>query len=287
MCSTSREAGAEQAEALKTTPAELEARLAPLRARLLAAREKRPAPMRDDKILTGWNGLMIAAYADGYRVLHVEKYRRAAEAAADFLLRRLRTPDGRLLRTYRAGPGQAPRLPGRLRLPGPRAAPAPRRDRRRPLAARGPGPGRPDDRRLRGPRGRRVLLHRRRAREPAGPAQGPVRQRPAQRQQHGDPRPAGAPSSRPANRPTATTPARPCDAFSHADGPAPLRDADDARRASSEYLDQEPEPAIRAARLASRTPPTTTPADRHRIGPTGRRSRPRSPPAGSSTPWSP
>jgi uncharacterized protein YyaL (SSP411 family) len=93
----------EQAEALKTTPAELEARLAPLRARLLAARERRPAPLRDDKVLTGWNGLMIAAYADGYRVLHVEKYRRAGEAAADFLLRKLRAPEGRLLRTYRAG----------------------------------------------------------------------------------------------------------------------------------------------------------------------------------------
>ena len=99
---------AEQAEALKTTPKELEARLAPLRARLLAAREKRPSPMRDDKILTGWNGLMIAAYADGYRVLHVEKYRQAAERAADFLLTRLRGADGRLLRTYRLGKAKLP-----------------------------------------------------------------------------------------------------------------------------------------------------------------------------------
>jgi uncharacterized protein YyaL (SSP411 family) len=94
---------AEQATALKTTPAELEARLGPFRARLLAVREKRPAPRLDDKVLTGWNGLMIAAYADGYRVLKIDKYRRAGEAAADFLLRRLRASDGRLLRTYRAG----------------------------------------------------------------------------------------------------------------------------------------------------------------------------------------
>ena len=78
-------------------PTELEARLAPLRARLLAAREKRPAPRLDDKVLTGWNGLMIAAYADAYRVLRDEKYRRAGERAAEFLLARLRTPDGRLL----------------------------------------------------------------------------------------------------------------------------------------------------------------------------------------------
>ncbi len=94
---------AEQAAALKTAPAELEARLAPLRAKLLAARDQRPAPLRDDKVLTGWNGLMIAAYADGYRVLRTEEYRRAAESASEFLLQRLRTPDGRLLRTYRAG----------------------------------------------------------------------------------------------------------------------------------------------------------------------------------------
>jgi uncharacterized protein YyaL (SSP411 family) len=98
----------EQAEALKITPQELEARLAPLRARLLAAREKRPAPMRDDKVLTGWNGLMIAAYADGYRVLRVEKYRQAAERAAEFLLSKLRSPDGRLLRTYRVGKAKLP-----------------------------------------------------------------------------------------------------------------------------------------------------------------------------------
>jgi uncharacterized protein YyaL (SSP411 family) len=99
---------AEQAESLKTTPRELEERLAPLRSRLLAAREKRPAPLRDDKVLTGWNGLMIAAYADGYRVLQVEDYRRAAEKAAEFLLAKLRAPDGRLLRTYRLGQAKLP-----------------------------------------------------------------------------------------------------------------------------------------------------------------------------------
>ena len=59
---------ADVARALKTTPQELEARLAPLRARLLAVRQQRPAPLCDDKILTGWNGLVIAAYADGFRV---------------------------------------------------------------------------------------------------------------------------------------------------------------------------------------------------------------------------
>jgi uncharacterized protein YyaL (SSP411 family) len=94
---------AEAAASLQTTPQELEARLAPLRARLLAARAKRPGPLCDDKVLTGWNGLMIAAYADAYRVLQVEKYRQAGEKAAGFLLSKLRTPDGRLFRTYRQG----------------------------------------------------------------------------------------------------------------------------------------------------------------------------------------
>jgi uncharacterized protein YyaL (SSP411 family) len=99
---------AELARALKTTPAELEARLAPLRVRLLGAREKRPAPLCDDKILTGWNGLMIAAYADGYRILKDPRYREAAEKAASFILSRLRLPDGRLLRTYRQGKAKLP-----------------------------------------------------------------------------------------------------------------------------------------------------------------------------------
>ena len=99
---------AENAESHKTTPQVLEGRLAPLRAQLLAAREKRPAPMCDDKIITGWNGLMIAAYADGFRLLKVEKYRQAAEKAAAFLLDKLRTTDGRLLRTARLGKAKLP-----------------------------------------------------------------------------------------------------------------------------------------------------------------------------------
>src|SRR4029077_15877302 len=59
---------AEQAKAFKVSALALETQLRPLRDRLLAARDKRPAPLRDDKVLSGWNGLMIAAYADGFRV---------------------------------------------------------------------------------------------------------------------------------------------------------------------------------------------------------------------------
>jgi len=99
---------AEQAEAFKITALALETQLRPQRDRLLAARDKRPAPLRDDKILTGWNGLMIAAYADGFRVLKVGKYGQAAEKAALFLLEQLRSPDGRLLRTFCQGKAKLP-----------------------------------------------------------------------------------------------------------------------------------------------------------------------------------
>ena len=54
-------------------PEQLEAPAAPSARDCSAAREKRPAPLRDDKVLSGWNGLMIAAYADGYRVLKVRE----------------------------------------------------------------------------------------------------------------------------------------------------------------------------------------------------------------------
>ena len=94
---------AEVAAELSLSPEALEGKLAPLRQKLLEIRDRRPQPLRDDKVLTAWNGLMIAAYADGFRVLKNPDHRRAAERAADFLLARLRDKDGRLLRTYRAG----------------------------------------------------------------------------------------------------------------------------------------------------------------------------------------
>ncbi len=101
-------ARAEQAKTLQLTPEALEARLVPARAKLLAARGRRPAPLRDDKVLTSWNGLMIAAYADAYRLLKTPAHRDTAEKAADFLLKELRDKDGRLLRTYRAGHAKLP-----------------------------------------------------------------------------------------------------------------------------------------------------------------------------------
>jgi uncharacterized protein YyaL (SSP411 family) len=81
----------------------LEASMAPARARLLAVRDRRPAPLLDDKVLTSWNALMIAALAEGHRVLKDDRHRHAAEKAADALLAVMTGPDGRLLRTARGG----------------------------------------------------------------------------------------------------------------------------------------------------------------------------------------
>ena len=87
---------------------ETAARLAAARARLFAAREKRVHPHRDDKILTAWNGLMIAALARGAWVLDEPAYAAAAARAARFILTHLRHADGRLLARYREGEAAYP-----------------------------------------------------------------------------------------------------------------------------------------------------------------------------------
>ncbi len=69
---------------------------------LYAARAKRPPPLRDEKILAAWNGLMIGAYARAALVLGDERYAQAAQRAADFVLTKMRR-DGRLQRSYKDG----------------------------------------------------------------------------------------------------------------------------------------------------------------------------------------
>jgi uncharacterized protein YyaL (SSP411 family) len=83
-------------------PAALEARVAPMRARLLAVRSARVRPHLDDKVLTDWNGLMIGAFAYAGAALGEPRYVEAAERAADFLLATMRTKSG-LLHRYRKG----------------------------------------------------------------------------------------------------------------------------------------------------------------------------------------
>jgi uncharacterized protein YyaL (SSP411 family) len=80
--------------------------LARIRSRLLAVREGRPRPGLDDKRLTSWNALMVAALADTGASLEEPRYLDAARACADFILTRLRDRDGRLLRSFAAGEGR-------------------------------------------------------------------------------------------------------------------------------------------------------------------------------------
>ena len=73
------------------------------RQKLFDLREKRIHPYKDDKILTDWNGLMIAALAKGGRATGQEEYTESARKAADFLLTTMRRPDGTLMHRYREG----------------------------------------------------------------------------------------------------------------------------------------------------------------------------------------
>jgi uncharacterized protein YyaL (SSP411 family) len=72
---------------------------------LYAARAKRPPPLRDEKVLAAWNGLMIGAYARAALTLGEDSYAGRAERAADFVLSRMRK-DGRLRRSYKDGRAQ-------------------------------------------------------------------------------------------------------------------------------------------------------------------------------------
>jgi hypothetical protein len=70
---------------------------------LFEAREKRVRPERDEKVLTSWNGLMLAAFAEAGVGLEREDYVAVAERNAAFLLDELRAEDGHLLHTWRDG----------------------------------------------------------------------------------------------------------------------------------------------------------------------------------------
>ena len=82
----------------------LERRLETARVKLLAARARRVRPHRDDKVITAWNGLMIAALARGARVLDQPEYAHRAARAAEFVWARLRDgTSGELRRRWRDG----------------------------------------------------------------------------------------------------------------------------------------------------------------------------------------
>jgi uncharacterized protein YyaL (SSP411 family) len=97
---------AEQARDRKLTEQQLEDRLVPVRQKLFQVRARRTRPFLDTKVLTAWNGEMIAGVAAAGAALEDKKVVERAKRAADFVLKNLRTPEGRLLRTYGAAPGQ-------------------------------------------------------------------------------------------------------------------------------------------------------------------------------------
>ncbi|NLU07983.1 MAG: thioredoxin domain-containing protein [Clostridiales bacterium] len=73
------------------------------RKKLFEVRKNRVHPFKDDKILTSWNGLMIAALSIAGRVLNNKKYTAAAKKAVDFIFKELTGEDGRLLASYCRG----------------------------------------------------------------------------------------------------------------------------------------------------------------------------------------
>ncbi|MFO0883077.1 MAG: thioredoxin domain-containing protein [Pirellulales bacterium] len=79
-----------------------------IREKLSQARQKRKRPQTDTKVLTAENGLAIAAFADAGRLLQDPKYTQIAEETASFVLEKLQTADGKLLRTFSEGKARLP-----------------------------------------------------------------------------------------------------------------------------------------------------------------------------------
>ena len=86
------------------------ARLDAIRERLYPIREERPHPLRDDKILTSWNGMMIRALAEAADALGEPAYAEAAARSAEFLWRHNRRDDGGLWRVWLDGEASTPGL---------------------------------------------------------------------------------------------------------------------------------------------------------------------------------
>jgi uncharacterized protein YyaL (SSP411 family) len=79
-----------------------------LRRRLFELRERRPKPLRDDKAIAAWNGLALAAFAEGGRRFDRADFIDAARELAEFLLGPLSDEEGRLHRSWRAGRARNP-----------------------------------------------------------------------------------------------------------------------------------------------------------------------------------
>ena len=89
--------------ALEDDDAGLIDRLEASRKKLFDVREERIHPLKDDKILTDWNGLMIAALSRAGQVLGNMEFVNAASQAADFIRAHLQDERGRLMHRFRSG----------------------------------------------------------------------------------------------------------------------------------------------------------------------------------------
>jgi len=99
---------AQLAADLATPYEQLRAQVDAILVQLESVRDERKLPHLDDKVIAGWNGLMIDAYAQAGSMLDEPRYTKAARRAAAFLLEHLRDSDGNLLRVWRAGAGEQP-----------------------------------------------------------------------------------------------------------------------------------------------------------------------------------
>ena len=84
---------------------EIESLVSDAKGKLFQEREKRPKPFRDEKILTSWNGLMLSGLAEALKISPHPSYLEAANRTVDFILTKM-FRDGRLLHTYKSGPGK-------------------------------------------------------------------------------------------------------------------------------------------------------------------------------------
>ena len=99
---------ADLAKQLEIDEGDLRRRVEAARSKLFAARANRIHPHKDDKILTDWNGLMIAAMAKAASALDAPEYASAAQRAADFVWDHVRDSKGRLLKRHRDGESALP-----------------------------------------------------------------------------------------------------------------------------------------------------------------------------------
>ncbi len=98
----------EVARELGIAPEELLNKLEEIRKKLFEAREKRVKPLRDEKILTDWNGLAVAGLSYAGRSLREKKFIEMAKRVADFLLNNMVDEKGYLLHTYMEGEAKIP-----------------------------------------------------------------------------------------------------------------------------------------------------------------------------------